>query len=82
MALIVGADVMEIEGRGMVCLAELDEYPDSLHFHCTIGGEVFKVSPVHIHWDDPSSARPIIGLSLEGRDLPAEWFVGRQVSVS
>ena len=80
MALIVEADVMEIEGRGRVCLAELDEYPDGLRLRCAIGGEVFKVIPMHIRWDDPSSARPIIGLSLEGRDLPAEWFVGRQVS--
>ena len=77
--MIVEADVMELANRGKVCLAILDEYPLDLRMGCVVGGIRFAISPLHMRWVKPDDARPIIGLALEGRDLPADWFVGRQV---
>ena len=80
MAVIVEANVMNLTNRGKVCLATLDEWPQVLRSSCLIDGVLFNVSPVHVRWKDPNDARPVIGLALEGRDLPADWFVGKQVT--
>ncbi len=80
MAVIVEADVMEVANRGKVCIATLDAYPLDLRVGCVIGGIHFAISPVHMHWMKPDDAKPIIGLALEGRNLSADWFVGRQVT--
>ena len=79
MATIVDAYVMEVTGRGRICTATLDEYPNVRNWKCTIGGEPFDYLLIHIRWKNPEDMKPVLGFKLGERELPSEWFIGKEV---
>ena len=80
MAIITDAFALPVrDGTGYI--VEMDVWPDDLGLSCVVDGVPFKVLPVHINSIDPEiRMRPRIGLKRkEGDDLPAEWFLRKQV---
>ena len=84
MAIIEEADKLYIENRGWYCTLWLDAYPEGLRVidKCEIDGLVFEQIPVHFNFHDAKKQleTAYIAIKLEDDDLPADWFIGREVA--